>query len=262
MSIKHKAARIILPLVNKLAGLVALKVVTLRTPNRDFTAFFQHLRNQGLQFSTVIDVGVAFGTPSLYACCPGAKFFLVEPVPSCKTELAKLAERLGGEAFNVAAGAADGTMDFFVHPDVSGSSAKRQLEGQFFDGERVRVPVRRLDTLIRSPLARPCLLKIDTQGAELEVLDGASAILGEIDVVIIEVSFHQFREGAPEFHQVVGRMADLGFCAYETLEGHFRSADNALAQVDIAFVREGSPLRELKAFFTNEQARQYLEGAG
>ena len=183
------------------------------------------------------------GTPTLYASNPGAKFFLVEPVPSCKPLLDDLAKRLGGVAFNVAAGAVDGTLDLFVHPDVSGSSTLRQLEGEYFDGERVSVPVRRLDSLIPRPLARPSLLKIDTQGAELEVLAGAAELLSELDVVIIEASFHQFRESAPEFHDIVIRMAELGFRGYEILEGHFRSADNALAQVDIAFVRADSPLR-------------------
>ena len=259
MSFKHTIARILLPRINWLAQFVSLKVVTLGTPNRNFTAFFTHLRNLDMRFKSVIDVGVAFGTPTLYESNPGAKFFLVEPVPSCKPLLETLAKRLNGEAFNVAAGAADGTMDFFVHPDVSGSSTLRQLEGEYFDGERVSVPVRRLDSLITRPLARPSLLKIDTQGAELEVLAGAADLLKEIDVVIIEVSFHQFRESAPELHDVVIRMTELGFRAYEILEGHFRSADHALAQVDIAFVREDSSLRALKAFFKPDQAKRYLE---
>jgi FkbM family methyltransferase len=259
MSFKHLAARLLLPLINRVAGLASLKVVTLGTPNRDFGAFFRHLERLGTRFRTVIDVGVAFGTPALYESHPDAKFYLIEPVPSCRDELEQLAARLGGVAFNVAAGAADGVMDFFVHPDVSGSSAKRQLEGEYFDGVRVEVPVRRLDSLIREPIARPCLLKIDTQGAEIEVLEGASGILSDIDVVIIEVSFHQFREGAPEFHQIVERMSRLGFLAYEILEGHFRSADNALAQVDIAFVPENSALRAIRTFFSPEQARRYLK---
>lgn len=261
-SIKHRVARLVLPLINRIAAIASLKVVTAGTPNRDFTAFFEHLRKLGIRFCTVIDVGVAFGTPAVYASNAGAKFYLIEPVPSCKPELDKIAQRLGGEAFNVAAGAADGSMDFFVHPDVSGSSTKRQLEGSYFDGQHIQVPVRRLDSLIPQPIVRPCLLKIDTQGAELEVLDGATGILGEVDVVIIEVSFHQFRDGAPEFHEVVGRMSELGFCAYETLEGHLRTVDNALAQVDIAFVRENSPLRQHKTFFSPEQARRYLQKAG
>lgn len=259
ISLKRTAAKVLLPAINKLARLASLKVVPLSRPNRDFPGFFAHLRCLGVEFKSVIDVGVAFGSPTLYASMPTAKFYLVEPVPACKPLLEDLSRRLDAQTFNVAAGAADGTLDFFVHPDVSGSSAYRQLEGAFFDGERVSVPVRRLDSLINKPLARPSLLKIDTQGAELEVLAGASGLLDDIDVVIIEVSFHEFREGAPEFHDIVIRMDKLGFRCYEVLEGHYRSADNALAQVDLAFVRHDSKLREIKSFFTDAQAQRYLD---
>lgn len=258
MTLKHTAAKLLLPTINKIANLVSLKVVPASTPNRDFPAFFNHLRRQGMVFKTVVDVGIAFGSPTLYASLPQAKFYLVEPVPSCKPLLEDLARRLNAEVFNVAAGADDGSLDFFVHPDVSGSSAYQQLEGEFFDGEKISVPVRRLDSIIPANLARPSLLKIDTQGAELEVLAGATGLLDQIDVLIIEVSFHEFRKGAPEFHDIVVRMVELGFRCYEVLEGHYRSADNALAQVDLVFVKSDSELREVKSFFTESQAKNYL----
>ena len=258
MSFKHQAARLLLPIINKIACLVSLKVVTRHTPNRDFSAFFAHVRRLGFEFASVIDVGVAFGSPTLYASTPKAKFYLVEPLPSCKPLLDKLAQQLGAQTFNVAAGSADGAIDFYVHPDVSGSSAYRQHEGAFFDGQRISVPVRRLDSIIQAPLARPSLLKIDTQGAELEVLAGAAGLLDYIDVVIVEVSFHEMRKGAPEFHDIVIRMAELGYRVYEVLEGHYRSADGALAQVDLVFVPTDSALRAEKAFFTPEQAKRYL----
>lgn len=262
MTLKHTAAKLLLPTINKLANLVSLKIVPLSTPNRDFTAFFAHLRRQGMEFKSVIDVGIAFGSPTLYTSIPQAKFYLVEPVPGCKPLLENLAQHLNAEIFNVAAGSTDGSMEFFVHPDVSGSSAYKQLEGTFFDGEKVTVPVRRLDSLIHTPLARPSLLKIDTQGAELEVLAGATGLLDQIDMLIIEVSFHEFREGAPEFHDIVIRMAELGFRCYEVLEGHYRSADNALAQVDLVFVKPDSKLRVVKTFFTESQAKGYLDRTG
>jgi FkbM family methyltransferase len=259
MSLKSSAARVILPAINLVARRLALKVVPLRTPNRNFEDFFRHVRRLGMEFKTVVDVGVAFGSPALYASMPNAKFYLVEPVPGCKGLLDELTHRLNAEAFNVAAGAADGTMEFYVHSDVSGSSAYRQLEGALLDGKKITVPVRRLDSLLPESIARPSLLKIDTQGAELEVLAGATRILHQIDMLIVETSFHEFRSGAPEFHQIVARAAELGFRAYEILEGHYRSVDEALAQVDVAFVRADSSLRSVKTFFTENQAQSYSQ---
>jgi len=250
----------VLPPINAVLRGVALKLVPASSPNRDFPAFINHLKNVGVEFKTVIDVGVAFGTPGLYDGLKrgGTKFYLVEPVPGCAPILQKYERELGATTFNVAAGAEDGTISFNVHADVSGSSTFDQWEGAEMDGETVTVPLRRLDTLIPGPLARPVLLKVDTQGSELLVIDGAAGLLDQIDAIILECSFHQFRKNAPEFNEIVVRMNQLGFACYETLEGHYRSLDNAMAQVDLVFVPVASDLRKERGYFSAEQARNYL----
>lgn len=259
LSFKHLIKVHGLPLINKFLHPFSLKLNTANTPTRTFNEFFSHLERLKMEIRTVIDVGVAFGTPGIYKSLPGAKFYLVEPVPSCKPLLEKLCRELNAEAFNVAVGDIDGTMDFFVHSDISGSSAFRQIEGADFDGVKQEVPVRRLDSLIVAPLQRPALLKIDTQGAELKVLAGAGHILDEIDVIILEVSLHQFRHGVPEFYEIVAAMHELGFVCYDILDGEYRALDKALAQIDLAFVRKDSELRREKGFFAPDQAAKYLE---
>lgn len=262
MRLKEFVRSRVLPRVNSVLAAASLKLVPAKTPNRDFSAFVGHLRSIGMEFKTVIDVGVAFGTPDLYASLKGGgrgvKLYLVEPVPKCAPILKKFEQELGATTFNVAAGAEDGTISFNVHSDVSGSSAFDQWEGAEMDGEAVTVPLRRLDTLIPAPLARPALLKVDTQGSELLVLEGAAGLLDQIDVIILECSFHQLRKNAPEFNEIVVRMNELGFACYETLEGHYRSLDNAMAQVDLVFVPLDSGLRKERGFFSAEQAREYL----
>lgn len=256
---KHTIAAKLLPIFNRLLSPIKLKLITKNTPNRDFHAFIKHLDKLNFNIKTVIDVGVAFGSPGLYKALPQAKFYLVEPVPQCKGVLEKLKETMGATYFHVAAGDEDGETDFFVHNDISGSSSLRQWEGDFLDGEKIRVPLRRLDTLISEPIARPSLLKIDTQGNELKVLRGAVNILDSIDVVLLETSFHEFRKGAPEIHEIVKTMTDLGYRCYEVLEGHYREIDNAMAQVDVAFVKEDSVLRSSKCYFSQTQSSDYIK---
>lgn len=251
----------ILPGVNAVLRRASLKLVPASTPNRDFEEFVAHLGRLGTRFRTVIDVGVAYGTPGLYRSTEGAQLYLVEPVPACAPILAEYERTLGARTFNVAAGAIDGVTRFNVHSDISGSSAFDQWEGRRLDGETVEVPVRRLDSIIEQPIARPALLKVDTQGGELLVLEGAAGILDQIDVVILEVSFHEFRHGAPEFNDIVIRMNELGFACYETLEGHYRALDNALAQVDLVFVPRDSPLRQNKGYFSEAQIDRHLKVA-
>lgn len=248
-----------LPIVNSVLSLFSLKLTTVRTPNRNFGEFFNHLNALGYRFKTVIDVGVGNGTESLYRGTVGAKYFLVEAVPDTNGRVQAIANRLGAEFFNVAAGAASGMVGFYRHADVTGSSLLKQLErDERINGKLISVPMERLDALIPQDIKTPCLLKIDTQGAELGVLEGASGLLEKIDLIMLEVSFHQFREEAPEISDVFGFMKNIGYVPYEILEGHYRSLDNALAQVDVVFVRVNSPLRKDKAFFGSNQVDAYL----
>lgn len=258
MSFREYVRSKVLPRINAVLAPLSVRVVAASTPNRDFSDFIRHLRKLGLQPKTLIDVGVAQGTPGLYQELEGAALYLVEPVPSCAPTLERLAQRFGAKAFNVAAGAEDGTVTLNLHDTPSGSSIYKQIEGAQLDGREVKVPVRRLDTLIAGDLARPVMLKVDTQGHEIDVLKGASGLLGQLDVVILECSLHQFRSGAPEIGELVRFMDALGFRPYETLEGHFRALDGAMAQVDIAFVPVDSPLRRDAAYFSPDQVKAYL----
>lgn len=255
---KHLLASYLFPIANRLLSPLNLKLSTKNTPNRDFGSFIGHLKRLNYHIKTVIDVGIAYGTPALHKFLPEAKFYLVEPVPHCLPLLKKLENTIGATTHNVAAGAEDSEIEFFLHDDISGSSCLRQWEGESFDGKKITVPLRRLDTLIPQTIARPSLLKIDTQGNELEVLKGSKELLDKIDILIIETSFHEFRKGAPEIHEIISTMVDLGYRCYEVLEGHYRAIDNALAQVDIAFVKHDSQLRSSKCFFSEEQLEDYL----
>jgi hypothetical protein len=167
-------------------------------------------------------------------------------------------EHLRGTFHPVAAGAANGRIPFFQHKDISGSSMYRQAEGPALDGCEITVEMRRLDDLLPPNLARPVLLKIDTQGHEIEVIRGAERLLEVTDVAILETSMMQFREGIPVFADVIAEMAARNFAVYDLLEGHSRMLDGALAQVDVVFVPTASRLRQDPRFFDDLQLRDYL----
>jgi len=258
MNVKLIVKTNLLKFINNLIHFTPIMVRGKGDPNRNFEEFFNHLKKIGMSFNTVIDVGVAFGTYSLYEPNKGAQIYLVEPVPQCKPILDKIAQKYNAIGFNVAAGAKDDVISFNVHNDVSGSSALKQVEGTTLDGTTIEVAVRRLDTLIPKNIMRPAVLKIDTQGYELDVLKGGENLLQNIDVIIIECSFHRFRFGAPEILDVMKKLDEYGFIAYEILEGHYRPLDNALAQVDVVFVPKDSVLRTNSGVFSDSQLEKYV----
>ena len=120
-SIKNIIYTRVMPAINRLLKRVSLKLVTARTPNRNFTEFFEHLGKLSFRAGTVIDVGVGNGTQSLYASNPKAAFYLIEPVPDSRGTVAAIAARLDAKFFNVAAGATHGDIEFNMHADVTGS---------------------------------------------------------------------------------------------------------------------------------------------
>lgn len=246
-------------LLNRCLRLCGFKLKRVSDPTRDFTEFFRHLGRQNCTFSTIIDVGIAHGTHSIYAAYPKARYYLVEPLEECRPVLERLKQKLNAEYHLVAAGASNTEAVFHVHADLSGSSLLNQAEGKILDGIPRKVPVRRLDAVLPANLPRPVLLKLDTQGAELQALSGLGDLLPQIDVFIIEVSLMKFRDDTPEFAAVVEHMRSLRYVVYDILEGHVRALDGALAQVDLVFISEDSPLRKSHRFFSEEQVEEYVK---
>jgi FkbM family methyltransferase len=68
-------------------------------------------------------------------------------------------------------------------------------------------------------LPRPDMLKMDTQGAELDILDGGRETLSEAVVVMPEVRFYKLYEGEPMLHAVDARLREMGFMLHKILPG-------------------------------------------
>ncbi|MBR0826182.1 FkbM family methyltransferase [Bradyrhizobium manausense] len=245
--------------INRVLEPIGLRLMRTNAPVRNFALFFKHLKSLGFEVKTVVDVGIAFGTSPIYDAFPRAKYFLVEPVAECRPLLEQLKQRLDADYFLVAAGAENGEITFNVHDDISGSSMFAQVEGKALDGEARKTPMRRLDSLLPEILEHPVFLKVDTQGAEIEVLKGLGTRINEIDLMILETTMMPMRHGIPQFAEIVRFCDEAGFAVYDVLEGHMRALDGALAQIDLALVRKDSPLRSQSGFFTSEQLAAYLK---
>ena len=95
----------------------------------------------------------------------------------------------------------------------------------------------RLDTLAaREKLPAPDLVKIDVQGAELEVLAGAGETLHAAGALIVEVSFVDYNRGGPLVAEVIAAIDRLGFRCVDLCEVH-RNTRNFVLQLDLLLVR-------------------------
>ena len=173
------------------------------------------------EFRTVLDVGAGRGQFALVAArrLPGAEILCFEPLAGPRRRLERaLARHPRLTVFDTAVSDEAGTADFFVSraDDSSSLLPVTATQLRIFPGTEVvdRLTVRRapLDGLLAGrALERPLLLKIDVQGAELDVLRGAGGMLREVDSVLVECSFVELYRGQPLAGDVMGHLAGFGF---------------------------------------------------
>jgi FkbM family methyltransferase len=97
------------------------------------------------------------------------------------------------------------------------------------------IEVRKLDDLLPI-MTGNILLKIDTQGFERQVLEGARQVLPMVKGVLMELPIIHLYEGVWRFHEAVAFMEDLGFVPAQVQPVNYHSADEvSLVEVDCLF---------------------------
>jgi FkbM family methyltransferase len=201
------------------------------------------LRSLGFAPAVVYDVGAYRGGWTRLAAdvFPDAQFVLFE----ANRDHAGALAASGRRHLIAALGENDGGTRAFHVPrqgDVTGASLFIENTAHYAEQNlQVReVETVRLDTLVgRERLPAPDLIKIDVQGAELEVLAGASETLRAAGALIVEVSFVDYNKGGPLVAEAIAAIDRLGFKCADLCEVH-RNAGNFVLQLDLLFVR--SPL--------------------
>lgn len=152
-----------------------------------------------------------------------------------------------GDYAITAVGSSEGSFVLHVHKDLHGSTLFSETDGEAADGISRELPVTTINKLGSSNnwnQYNKILLKVNVQGFELEVLEGAKEIFPCVDVIILEVSFFRFLKNAPDFYDVVMYMKNIGYVAYDIISGINHPLDYALGQKDIVFVKESGYFRQ------------------
>jgi FkbM family methyltransferase len=194
----------------------------------------------------VLDVGANAGQygEMLRELGFGGRLVSLEPVAEAFAELARRAAADSAwEAVRVAASDADGEITLNVTGDSRSSSVLPRNE-RFADKagwapkESRRVAARRLDGLV-GELVRPgerAYLKLDVQGYERTVLDGAGDALQRFEAIELELSVTPLYEGQPGLTEMLPLLAERGFRPVH-LEPILLDDDGLLMELDGLFAR-------------------------
>jgi FkbM family methyltransferase len=148
--------------------------------------------------STVVDVGANVGMFAVRQAARGAHVYAFEPNPHCYRRLARAIVENAATSeislFNYAVGAAPGTATLHVpdHRTALGSLAAVGSGTVTFSSE---VNVTCLDQILPAlDVGRVDLLKIDAEGAEVDVLRGAAHTLQQTEHIILEYHSDDLRD--------------------------------------------------------------------
>ena len=150
---------------------------------------------KNLKINNIIDVGVAQGTDYLLENYPNANYLFIEPYEKFHPYIEEnLLKQYNGKLFKCGAHNKKETKNLYLH-DVSSS---------FFQRKNVKykaykkVEVNKLDILLKKEnFSKNTLLKIDTEGNELNVLKGSVKILKKIKYLILEVRLKNIKTYNP-----------------------------------------------------------------
>lgn len=178
----------------------------------------------------------------------GGRICSFEPIPGCfETLTANAAADPLWETVNCAIGESEGEAEIGISENLYSSSLRPATDMLIAIHEPVRylshakTRVHRLDTIF-DRFVRPddiVHLKIDTQGYERNVIEGAAGVLGRIDSVRMEVAVTEVYVGEMVLPEAITMMTERGFVLIEAWAAWRHPASGEVLHFDLLF-RRGS----------------------
>lgn len=190
-----------------------------------------YLRSTGVQLSRVLDLGAFEGnwTKLIKGLYPQAQVIMVD----ANTEKENFLRPLG--KFHIAVlGDEDGRETVYYKCQDgdagSGNGIYRENTAFIFAPEKRKCVT--LSTLLGSADGFD-LIKMDVQGAELDVIRGGLPIVRNSRYLLLELQTHNYNLGAPHFEEVVSFLNGEGFGVIDIVDLMY--SGDKLIQVDVLF---------------------------
>jgi FkbM family methyltransferase len=196
-----------------------------------------HIVKQYFEPKSILDIGGHVG--GFYHQCKSLfnfdRYFLIEGNENCEPDL----KSLNIPFYIGLVGKEIGETVFYKtkdDPKSTGNSIYRENTKHFNDDKVIieKKKIVTVDSLLNESFD---LIKIDTQGAELDILEGAKKTIKNTQGIILEVSLIQYNQNAPLIKEVIEYMENIGYYETEILFNH-HFADGTLFQKDILFLRK------------------------
>jgi FkbM family methyltransferase len=181
------------------------------------------LRHLNVPINTIIDVGVQSSTPCLKSIFPDKLHILFEPCSDYWNKIEESYKNIKHILYKIALF----SEDKIVNMEESGGLSRITDNNKI---EAIQVQANKLDTILNDTnFEKPYLLKLDVDGAELEILEGAQETLKDCSTIFIEAHPRDYLERCNAIEK-------YGFKLFDIVD--FRYYDNRLSQFDLVFIKK------------------------
>jgi FkbM family methyltransferase len=201
----------------------------------------ERITKRGIHIGTVIDVGASNGSWSEICMrhLSSSEYLLLEAQTCHTRDLETFCQQHPNARYVLAAAGNEDGFCYFDDGDPFGGLASNSATNSC----KTKLPMNRLDTLMKTEkLKGPFLMKLDTHGFELQIIQGAEELLQQTELAIIEAYVFRLNDKALLFHELCVEMDKRGFQVVDFSEPMWRSTDMALWQWDLFFVKKKNPV--------------------
>jgi FkbM family methyltransferase len=194
------------------------------------------------QVGTVIDIGASDGrwTRICLPFFPEADYLLIEASAQHEQALQRLSRQAPRVHYLIAA-AGDAVGQ--AHFGAAGRLGGRVWHAPLTSAYTTVVPMTTVDEERRARQLRPpFLLKLDTHGFEVPILEGAAKTLASTEILIVETYNFELKGGTPRFAAMNDYIEGKGFRCVDLIWPLHRPHDEVLWQFDLVFARADHPV--------------------
>jgi FkbM family methyltransferase len=226
-------------------GLRLSRLDNVRGPDYGASVLFSILKRFNFSPHHVLDIGANHGnwTRAAIQYFPEAEYVLIEPQDHLKAYVQDLIDS-GHKIRWINAGVADkpGKLRFYVSDrDDSSTFLPREEQPQARTVSETMAEVKTLDDIVSAyNLPAPDLVKIDAEGFDLKVMQGASTLIGKTDVFLLEAGVICPFENSVA--RVVSTMENLDYRLVDITELNRSPKHGVLWLTELAFLRKSSPM--------------------
>ena len=211
------------------------------------TMRLEEVRDMGINPNAILDIGAHTGQFHSWAkrVWPDAGIFMIEANKLHEATLDRLVMMNGDRYLITALGDEEREVIFYTRsdkPHTEGNSYYK--EAGWWDIPQLvqesKVNLQKLDNIFEDEAVFE-LIKIDTQGSELDILKGGKELISKASVVVLEVSLIEYNEGAPTSEELTNYMNSIGFeekmCIGEHISNEPKWKD-IIVQKDLVFLKK------------------------